>query len=526
MSGLFKWFCGSIQHAVSFQVGFVPTDQGIFMRPTLSLRSSLVSVLVYSVLSVQGWAEDHLLTIGGGYSPAGNQASLERNVLFFQRLLEEKGMSQLRHDIYFADGDSKAADLQVMDRTSVPKANRLMAEFFGSEENLGLTYRNHQVPNVKGKSSPANIAKWFSNQGRKIKSGDRLLIYVTAHGNRSSNRRNEHDTTIATWDNKAIKMTELVKMLDQLPEDVEVVTVMVQCHAGGFARFMFNGGDPDRGLSKQRRIGFFATVHDRPAAGCTPEIDEASYVEYSSFFWAALGGRDRSGKAIAIPDYDQNGVVSFDEAHAYVILTADTIDLPIKTSGEFLTVSSKFSDGDDGLLANDVAYSLVLELATASQKVILEGLSEQLKLSGENRLVDAWKATQTRRGPGRNRQPAPRSQDKSRDVRREIASDLKRRWPALANVLNPLAIELITTRSNELVAAIEEHPKYESYRELNLEAKSTLSEQKRKVKFDRFLRTADNVIMAENLKRMDDKKKFEQYQGLVLAEGKTLWEHQ
>lgn len=526
MSGLFKWFCGSIQHAVSFQVGFVPTDQGIFMRPTLSLRSSLVSVLVYSVLSVQGWAEDHLLTIGGGYSPAGNQASLERNVLFFQRLLEEKGMSQLRHDIYFADGDSKAADLQVMDRTSVPKANRLMAEFFGSEENLGLTYRNHQVPNVKGKSSPANIAKWFSNQGRKIKSGDRLLIYVTAHGNRSSNRRNEHDTTIATWDNKAIKMTELVKMLDQLPEDVEVVTVMVQCHAGGFARFMFNGGDPDRGLSKQRRIGFFATVHDRPAAGCTPEIDEASYVEYSSFFWAALGGRDRSGKAIAIPDYDQNGVVSFDEAHAYVILTADTIDLPIKTSGEFLTVSSKFSDGDDGLLANDVAYSLVLELATASQKVILEGLSEQLKLSGENRLVDAWKATQTRRGPGRNRQPAPRSQDKSRDVRREIASDLKRRWPALANVLNPLAIELITTRSNELVAAIEEHPKYESYRELNLEAKSTLSEQKRKVKFDRFLRTADNVIMAENLKRMDDKKKFEQYQELVLAEGKTLWEHQ
>ncbi len=496
------------------------------MRPTLSLRSSLVSVLVYSVLSVQGWAEDHLLTIGGGYSPAGNQASLERNVLFFQRLLEEKGMSQLRHDIYFADGDSKAADLQVMDRTSVPKANRLMAEFFGSEENLGLTYRNHQVPNVKGKSSPANIATWFSNQGRKIKSGDRLLIYVTAHGNRSSNRRNEHDTTIATWDNKAIKMTELVKMLDQLPEDVEVVTVMVQCHAGGFARFMFNGGDPDRGLSKQRRIGFFATVHDRPAAGCTPAIDEASYVEYSSFFWAALGGRDRSGKAIAIPDYDQNGVVSFDEAHAYVILTADTIDLPIKTSGEFLTVSSKFSDGDDGLLANDVAYSLVLELATASQKVILEGLSEQLKLSGENRLVDAWKATQTRRGPGRNRQPAPRSQDKSRDVRREIASDLKRRWPALANVLNPLAIELITTRSNELVAAIEEHPKYESYRELNLEAKSTLSEQKRKVKFDRFLRTADNVIMAENLKRMDDKKKFEQYQELVLAEGKTLWEHQ
>ena len=76
------------------------------------------------------------------------------------------------------------------------------------------------------------------------------------------------------------------------------------------------------------------------------------------------------------------------------------------------------------------------------------------------------------------------------------------------------------------MAAIEEHPKYESYRELNLAAKSTLSEQKRKVKFDRFLRTADNVIMAENLKRMKDKKKFEQFQALVESEGRTLKEEQ
>jgi len=476
------------------------------------------------LITFQVWAEDYLLTIGGGYSPSGNQASLERNVLFYQRLLEEQELGQLQHDIYFADGDAKGADLQVMDRASVPKANRLMAEFFGSEENLGLTYRNHQIPHVKGETSPSNIRNWFNTKGKKLSHGDRLLIYVTAHGNRSGNRRDEYDTTIATWNNKSIKMTELVKMLDQLPDGVEVTAVMVQCHAGGFARFMFNGGDPDRGLSKQRRIGFFATVHDRPAAGCTPEIDEASYVEYSSFFWAAIGGRDRSGKSISIPDYDGNGVVSFDEAHAYVILTADTIDLPVKTSGEFLTVNSKFSEGDDGLLANDVAYSQVLELATASQRAILEGLSEQLELSGDNRIVDAWKATQTRRGPGRNRQAASRGQDKSRDVGREIASDLKQRWPALANVLNPLAIELITTRSEELVAAIEEHPKYLRYRELKLEAKTKLSEQKRKVKFDRFLRTADNVIMAENLKRMNDKTKFEQLQALVEAERRTLKE--
>ena len=466
-------------------------------------------------------AEDHLLTIGGGYSPSGNQASLERNVLFFQRLLKEQGMEQVQHDIFFADGTAAGADLQVMDRPSVPEANRLMAEFFGSEKNLGLTYRNHQVPQVQGGTSPENIRNWFKNTGKNLKDGDRLLIYVTAHGNSSSNRRNEHDTTIATWNNKSIKMTEFVKLLDQLPKGVKVIAVMVQCHAGGFARFMFNGGDPEQGLSKQRRIGFFATVHDRPAAGCTPEIDEASYVEYSSFFWAALGGRDRSGQEISIPDYDQNGMVSFDEAHAYVILTADTIDLPVKTSGEFLTVHSKFGEGEDRLLTNDESYDMVLELATPSQQAILEGLSKQLELSGAQRIVDAWKATQSRRGPGRNRSGS-RGESQSSQLRGKIASDVKRRWPALANVLNPLAIELMTTRSEEFVEAIEDHPDYQRYRKLILESRTTLSAEKRKVKYDRFLRTVDNVIMAENLRRMNDPAKIDQYDSLLKAEAGTL----
>ena len=49
----------------------------------------LFGLLACSLISVPVSAEDHLLTIGGGYSPSGNQASLERNVLFFQRLLKE-----------------------------------------------------------------------------------------------------------------------------------------------------------------------------------------------------------------------------------------------------------------------------------------------------------------------------------------------------------------------------------------------------------------------------------------------------
>jgi hypothetical protein len=399
-----------------------------------------------------------------------------------------------------------------------------MAEFFGSSQNLGLMYRNHQVPDVRGATRPENIRKWFDDVGRTMREGDRLVLYVTAHGNRSDDRRNPYDTTIATWNNTSIKMRELVKMLDRMPEGVEVVAIMVQCHAGGFARFIFNDGNPDKGLATQRRTGFFATVHDRPAAGCTPDVDEASYVEYSTFFWAALAGHDRGGREIETPDYNGDGVVSFDEAHAYTILTADTIDLPVKTSGEFLSVHSKFGDDDSELLVNDEPYDVVWDLATPAQKAILEGLSEQLGLTGQNRLVVAWRATEPRRdqGAGRGRSRGRRPESPTGQLRRRIAGDIEKRWPELANVLNPGAVELLTSRSDEFVRAIEEHPSFKRYRELTEQSRSAPSDQEKTVKYERFLRAADNVVLAENLRRMNEPKKLAQYEAIVAAESNSL----
>lgn len=274
-------------------------------------------VLLYAVLSISTVsAKDHFLVIGGGYAPSGNQASLERNVLFWQRVLAEKKIAPEMQSIFFADGDDPADDLQVMDRKSIPKANQWMAEFFGSQNDLGLSYRNHRVPNVIGKTSLQNIQDWFAEAGPSMRNGDRLLVYVTSHGNDSKTRNQSHNTSISLWNGERLDVVELVKLLDTLPDGVRVSVVMVQCHAGGFARLIYNEGNPDRGLSKQSRCGFFATVHDRPAAGCTPEIDEATYVEYSTYFWEAIAGHNRVNQPIEPPDYNQDGKISFDEAHA------------------------------------------------------------------------------------------------------------------------------------------------------------------------------------------------------------------
>ncbi|TWT78846.1 hypothetical protein CA13_02430 [Planctomycetes bacterium CA13] len=480
---------------------------------------SLICVIVFAGSS-QLLAREFFLTIGGGYSPTGNQASLEKNVLLFRRTIEHQGIVPFRNDTFFSDGDDPEFDLQVIDAESIPKPNRLMAEFFGSQQDLGLSYRNHEIRDVRGPSKPDQIHRWFRELKGQIEAGDRLVIYVTAHGQRSRQRDREYNTSIEMWDNSSIQMTEFATLLDELPNEVGVVMVMVQCYTGGFSHLMFRGGDPKNGLSPQRRVGFYATVHDRPAAGCTADADETNYAEYSTYFWAALSGVDRLGHPIDRPDYDGDGKISFEEAHAYTILNADTIDLPVKTSGEYLSVVSRFAtEKDNGatLLKNNESYSVVLKYASPVQRRVLEELSEQLDLDGDDSLAEALRQSRPQRRRGRRR-----PESKSDTLRRRIANDLKTRWPELANVMNPMSVELVTKQQEVFVRAIEQHPEYQRYRELKLQDDSSTNEQNLRVKYERLLRVADNVIMAENLRRLSMPKELAEYLAIVAAERTTL----
>src|SRR5262249_37886070 len=159
--------------------------------------------------------------------------------------------------------------------------------------------------------------------------------------------------------------------------------------------------------------------------------------------------------------------------------------------------------------------------ATPAEAAVLDGLSKQLDLTGQDRIAAAHiQSRATRRGRGRGRDPSPRQ--RAARLRATIASDLRDRWPELANVLNPLAIELGTKRSDEFVKAVESHPRYKEYREQADAAARDSDPQKRRAKFERFIRTAEDVILRENLKRLADEKKLGQYQTIAAAEAGTL----
>src|SRR5207302_11013427 len=98
----------------------------------MKLRSALgrmLCLLGFVCLASDAAARDFFLTIGGGHSRESNQASLENNVLFHQRLLKEQKVPAEQQWVYFASGLPGEKDVEAKDIDSLPKANRLMAEF-------------------------------------------------------------------------------------------------------------------------------------------------------------------------------------------------------------------------------------------------------------------------------------------------------------------------------------------------------------------------------------------------------------
>src|SRR3569833_1816962 len=180
-------------------------------------------------------------------------------------------------------------------------------------------------------------------------------------------------------------MNRYVRGID---ERVPLTMVMVQCFSGGFASSIFQGSTPGLLLVRPNSCGFFACIAQREAAGCTSEVNEANYHDFTTYFFGALSGRDRVGRAVTDADYDGDGVVEMDEAYAYALIHDSSIDTPTCTSDAYVRKFGSVEDSDETLF--QTPYSTVLSYASPAQKAALEALSTQLNLSGEQRLRRAF----------------------------------------------------------------------------------------------------------------------------------------
>jgi hypothetical protein len=287
----------------------------------LSVSPSIKSTVAHATTAASPTCNStvpNFLVMAGGGAPSYNEIALEKNVLYFQRTLQTMGIDPAIASTYFANGNDGQATVRYLN------------------ESRQQQFKVPEIPHLLGASTLENFQVWMEQTLRadsQMPSGSAethpVFFYFTGHG--SHNRSNENNNAMILWGEQFFSVQEFTQQLDALPTSTPVVTVMSQCYSGSFANLIYEGGDPDRAVALQTRCGFFATIKSRPSVGCTPEVNEADYRDYSSSFFAGLSGKSRTGQAVASADYNQDDRVSYAEAHAFAKVDEQTTDLPVST---------------------------------------------------------------------------------------------------------------------------------------------------------------------------------------------------
>ena len=210
-----------------------------------------------------------------------------------------------------------------------------------------------------------------------------VLIYVTGHGSPGDDTLDNNNYDL--WSNGYLSVRTLAGEIKTLPPAAPVTLVMVECFSGSFGNLLFENGDPKAPLVSRDLCGFFASISARPAAGCTPEVNEADYHDFTGYFFSALSGHSRLGKPVGGADYNHDGKIGMDEAFAYTLIHDNSIDTPVCTSDVFLR---RFVPAQFDFV--QTPWAAARAWATPAQRAALDALSADLHLHGENRLQDLY----------------------------------------------------------------------------------------------------------------------------------------
>ena len=312
--------------------------------------------------------QPNFLAVGGGGAPSYNEIALEKNILYFQRTLRALGYNPKEASIFFANGNDGKATIRYLDNQS------------------GEKFKVPEIPNLNGASTLPNLQSWMQQTARQTPDKP-LFFYFTGHG--IPNRENLNNNVLMLWEEEPLSVQQFSSMLDKLPAQKPVVTMMAQCFSGSFANMIYQGGDPKRPVALQTRCGFFATIKTLPSVGCTPEVNEADYRDYSSSFFAGLSGRSRTGEAVASADYNKDKRVSYAEAHAFAKVDEKTMDLPISTSEAWLHNQADKKDLQT-ILGQPIAK--IQQTARPEQRYVVDSLVKMFGFNGQQSFTENLQA--------------------------------------------------------------------------------------------------------------------------------------
>lgn len=491
-------------------------------------------------LSAQGPEPLTVLTVGGGPMPRLNQVAIESNVRYVDQILPKSATNR----ILFADGKPESANVLYLEPEEKispgEQAVRILLE--GSRTGT-QKFRKPELRTIDGPTQKEAIRTEIGKLAENGKGP--VLLYFTGHGERGNDVNNnfynlwvgeekppmpatagaDNDTTqkTSTKANPAaglLTVRDLAAELKKIPADRPVTLVMVQCFSGAFANLLFEDGDPKNGFIKRPFCGFFATTPDRMAAGCTPEINEANYRDFTSYFFAALVGKDRTGKAVTATDFDKNGVIGMDEAFIYALINEDSVDVPVITSDFFLrhVVTTK----DDEVAATP--FSKVYQMASPAQRGALDALSTAVGATGEDRLETALADIRARRVEG-ERGHGSRSTGE-RDAVNSLLEQRQRVMSQFPQLERAKSYEDYLKVRKEIVTRLDQQPALVEEVVKNNERIQAQQGEKTKdeltgARWLRLFRLAKSVVLENKLRQTGDGSLVQQYDRLRAMESKN-----
>ncbi len=452
------------------------------------------------------------LIISGGPNVEYNQYAIESNARYLEKLTEKSSWRR----VYFADGKPNSRTISTIVSTPATQTARALSVILGEDlpgdRVIAQPSALKRIDGSSTKPAVTNVLKAFA-QPKANESG---LLYFTGHGSAggSEHRPDYINTTYALWDDNDISEREVASAINNWPATNPLFVVAVQCHSGGFANLIFQDGDPKKPLLNRDIAGFFSSTGQRVAAGCTSEVNERDYQDFTTHFFAALSGISRDGRAINGADYDHNGAVSGSEAFAYANINDLSIDVPVSTSDAYLRALYGQSEG-----WKSTSYSQILNGAQPWQKAMLNSLSGTLKLTGETRVKDALVAFAKSEDPGDDGLTI--AQEKSLDARiAKLNSQLVQRYPGLKaqkksekyRVAKRSAQTWLAARPAEVSALNDAINKYSRAQNMG---------EVRKAMMERFVRGCYSVVLGQRVQNEGTPEHQTAFAKLRLAEARN-----
>ncbi|MBM4318459.1 MAG: hypothetical protein FJ125_00505 [Deltaproteobacteria bacterium] len=461
------------------------------------------------------------LLVAGGSRPAQNQVSLEEHVQLLRRTLEGGPADEAHRPA--GDGSAAAADasmsgsllfaagsgpypvVQVEDERPPGKDLRsLLAELFGQTP-AGVVYRPARLARVDGAADRQSFLAALQREARQAGPGGTLLLYFTGHG---SVEAEPYGPTFWLWGDQLLGLKELAAALDELTDPPQLVLTFTQCFAGSFAPVLYRGGDPAQGPSPATRCGFFATLGDREATGCTPSRAVEGYDDYTVRLVEALRGRTLDGRAVHGPlDLDGDGRVGLHEAHAYVRLQERSVDVPTSTAELWLRERAPLP-GESLHLGSPLPR--VLAAARPTERTVLAGLVARLLPDDPSPVLQARYRSELldHQVKALDRQYEEALQEREAYASQLIV-ELSARWPILEEPWHPDLPALLAEQGGQIERFLRPHPARRAMRRAQARADRLDGQRWKKLEerawYDRLVRAAENVVLEAGLRSLGGK---------------------